>query len=689
MSEEPVFTRVLIANRGEIAVRIAQTCREMGIQTIAVYSTAEADALHVRACDEAYCIGPPSPLESYLSIDAIIGVARESHADAVHPGYGFLAESEQFARAVIAAGVSWIGPPPGAIALMGDKVAAKALARALEIPIIPGYEGKDQSIDRMLKEAAQIGFPIMVKAAAGGGGRGMRAVTTPADLAGALASARREAHSAFGDDRMFLEKLLVDPRHIEIQVLLDAYGTAVYLGERDCSLQRRHQKVVEESPSPVVNADLRVAMGQAALRLARAGGYVNAGTVEFVLSDDRFYFLEMNARIQVEHPVTEAVTGLDLVRLQLEVAANRPLGLSQLDIVPRGHAIQARLYAEDANAGFLPGTGELQVFRPPSGPGVRNDIGVEEGSVVSSHYDAMLAKLVVHAANRETAVARLRRALAEYEVSGVVTNLEFLRWIAALPEFVRGGADTGLIDRCWKPAELQSPPPEVLAAAAIRDVLAGTSGPAPVVSPDAHSPWSQGSYWRLGRAPRTLSYRQGEHQYEVQLSPSGSADWVANVDGVSTEYTVRHWLRSQLTLDRGSSLLRFEIEASSSTLATPADGTKHALTVDFEGRRYHLEIPVRSGQSSATATGGVEDVPRTPMPGTVVRLLVEDGQRVHAHDPLVILEAMKMEHIIEAPRDALIRRVLVTEGELVAAGAPVVEFEGAGERDLVPEQTNG
>jgi 3-methylcrotonyl-CoA carboxylase alpha subunit len=430
------FESLLVANRGEIAVRIFRPCRELGIRTIAVYSEADEGAMHVRLADEAYPVGPAPAPESYLNVERLVEVIEESGAEAVHPGYGFLSESAEFARAVEESGAIWVGPPPEAMKAMGFKVRAKELARQADVPTVPGYDGDDESEERLVEEAERIGYPVLVKASAGGGGRGMRAVARTRDFLEAVRGAKREALSAFGDGSVFLEKFVERPRHVEVQVIGDNHGNVVHLYERECSIQRRHQKVIEEAPSPALDAEMREEMCAAAVRLAKVAGYRNAGTVEFLLEGEDFYFLEMNARLQVEHPVTERVTGLDLVELQLSVAAGEPLPVAQEDVILRGSAIEARIYAE--GEGGLPAGGRLLAFAPPEGPGIRNDAGVQSGDEVPVNYDPMISKLIVFAPNREMSVRRLRRALEDYTVLGVPTNLPLLRRIAGHPAFGEG-----------------------------------------------------------------------------------------------------------------------------------------------------------------------------------------------------------------------------------------------------------
>jgi len=444
----PPFSKVLIANRGEIAVRIIRGCREMGIATVAVFSEADRDALHVLLADEAMPIGGAPPAESYLSADKLIAAARAAGAQAVHPGYGFLAENVSFAEACAAAGLVFIGPPPAAVRAMGDKMAARRVAASLGVPLVPGTSEPVSDDAEAARVAAAIGYPVMLKAALGGGGKGMRLVHVPHELAAALRAARSEAGAAFGDASVYVERYVSEPRHVEIQVLADAHGTTVHLGERECSVQRRHQKLIEESPSPCVNAELRQRMGEAACRVAAAVGYVNAGTVEFLVDlDGSFYFLEMNARLQVEHPVTELVTGRDLVRDQLRIAAGEKLGYSQEDVTWSGSAIECRINAEDPDQGFMPSPGRITSLRVPGGPWVRSDAGIYAGYTVPRYYDTLMAKLIVWAPDREAAIARMDRALGEYQVSGVRTTIPLLRRILRHPDFVAGKLDTGLMDR--------------------------------------------------------------------------------------------------------------------------------------------------------------------------------------------------------------------------------------------------
>jgi acetyl-CoA carboxylase biotin carboxylase subunit len=492
-----VIRKVLIANRGEIAVRVVRACREAGLRSVAVYSEADREALHVMLADEAYAIGPAPSSESYLAIDRILGAARTSGADAVHPGYGFLAENADFAEACAGAGLTFVGPPASAIRAMGDKTAARRLARELDVPMVPG------SVDALTSDAAgratarQIGYPVMVKAARGGGGKGMRLVQREEDLEAALRLARGEAAAAFGDDALYLERAIVEPRHIEVQVLADAHGGVIHLGERECSIQRRHQKLVEECPSPFVDGAMRARMGEAACRLARAGGYVNAGTVEFLVdAKRRFYFLEMNTRLQVEHPVTEMVTGVDLVRAQLAIADGAPLALAQGDVGWRGAAVECRINAEDPFAGFLPSPGTITGLRPAAGPWVRDDSGAYAGWTVPRFYDTLVAKLIVWGADRAGALARVARALGEYRVAGIRTTIPLLRRLVAHPEFVAGRLSTALLERIMP--ELTAPDASGETLAVVAAVLAERDGHTDIVPAPATEAW------RLSvRQPRT------------------------------------------------------------------------------------------------------------------------------------------------------------------------------------------
>ena len=624
-----MLARVLIANRGEIAVRVQRTLRRMGVEGIAVYSDADADAVHVRAADRAVRV------ESYLDIEEVVAAARAVSAAAVHPGYGFLSERPAFARACAEAGLTFVGPSAEAMALLGDKVAAKEVAARAGVPVVPGLSGEALTDDDIIEWANGEQLPVLLKAAAGGGGKGMRVVRSLDELPEALGAARREAAAAFGDDRLLVERYLERSRHIEVQVIADAHGTVLHLGERECSLQRRHQKVIEEAPSPVVSAELRARMGEAACALARAAGYVGAGTVELIAERDdpsSFYFLEVNARLQVEHPVTEAVTGLDLVELQLRVAAGEPLGLSQSDVSFSGHAVEARVYAEDPASGFLPSTGRVVAYREPRD--VRVDSGIEEGSEVTPHYDPLLAKVIASGSDRAEALARLDRALAELRVVGPTTNAAWLRALLARPEVRAGELDTTLIERL----DVAVPAPA--------DDLPGLAVLALLGSPASDDPWDALDGWRLGgvRAPARM-----------RLSgPAGEVSAVGPSDGVRR---VRGGLGIEGDVAR---VVEVYPDGSAVWLVDGGAPTRWAPSAERAGAR---------------AAGGSLDA---PMPGTVIDVRVEPGAAVAEGDTLVILESMKMELAIQAPADGVVADVFVSTGDRVAQSAPLVALaEGA------------
>jgi 3-methylcrotonyl-CoA carboxylase alpha subunit len=649
------FSKLLIANRGEIAVRIIRACRELGIKSIAVYSEADEGAMHRRLADEAYFIGPFPATESYLNVERIVEAIEASGAQAVHPGYGFLAESAPFARAVEDAGAVWVGPPPEAMDLMGFKIRAKELAQRAEVPTVPGYGGGDQSEERLAQAAEKIGFPVLVKASAGGGGRGMRAVARSEDFPEAVRGARREAEVSFGDGSLFLEKLIEDPRHVEVQVIGDGDGNVLHLCERECSIQRRHQKVVEEAPSPALNPELREAMCAAAVRLVQEAGYRNAGTVEFLLDGEDFFFLEMNARLQVEHPVTELITGLDLVHLQLTVATGEPLPLSQEEVSLRGSAIEARLYAEDENG--LPASGRLLGFTPAEGPGIRNDAGFEAGDEVSLHYDPMLAKLIVYAPDRDSAVRRLRRALRDYIVLGVPTNLPLLRRVADHPAFAAGETTIRFLEEhklTEAPPEPQVPREAVLLAAA--GELSQSSA-----SPD---PFAAGPWRNLGAV--RLRYRAGEKEYEVEAERAGAGNLKLRLDG-------REAVVEPLSAENG--MLNAVVDGKLRAADLAIDGLD--VLVSFGGESYRLAKPPPP-DVDGSGPGGTDAVGASltaPMPGTVVRVLVSEGDEVEEGQLLLVLEAMKMEQPATAPHAGRVASLPYGEGALVPGGAVLAEIE--------------
>jgi 3-methylcrotonyl-CoA carboxylase alpha subunit len=678
-----LFKKVLIANRGEIAVRIARACSQLGITTVAVYSDADASAMHVRMCNEAYHIGPPPAIESYLRGDRIIEVALRAGCDAIHPGYGFLAENAPFASAVTQAGIVWIGPPPDAIALMGSKIEAKRLAQQHGVPLVPGYFGDDQSPHRLSAEAERIGYPVLIKPSAGGGGKGMRVVNAPEQFAEALAAAQREALAAFGDGSVMLEKYLTDPRHIEIQVLGDCHGNLIHLGERECSIQRRHQKVLEECPSPAVDQRLREEMAAAALALARAAGYTNAGTVEFVYQDGHFYFLEMNTRLQVEHPVTEQATGIDLVEAQLRVAAGERLWLAQKDILFTRHAVEVRLYAEDPANGFLPATGTLRRFRLP-GSEARVDTGVTEGDTISPYYDPMIAKIITTGHNRAEALVRMQQALGEIEIEGLTTNLDFLRWLVAQPQVERGNTTTTFIERYFTPQAMTQVPfqvPLVAGALLLLRPHTGHSDPRP------HDVW-QTTGWRLARQALTIPLLVDGQRCELNLwgLPGEANLWKAAVaqgehrlfDGTvelrlpvhSGQHNPPDATRVQVRWAEAGPLYSIQVCES-------GDAHGHEVQVRWAGRTYVVQPapPLSTDRLNRSVHVHGEESLESPMPGKVLRVLTSEGDVVAEQQPLVIIEAMKMEFTVRAPHDGRVARIYYKEGDQVAAGDVLIELE--------------
>ena len=693
-----MFSKILVANRGEIACRIIRTARRMGIVAVAIYSEADAGALHVAMADEARLIGPAAPRHSYLNIGAVIAAAQQSGSQAIHPGYGFLSENADFADACAAAGLVFIGPSPAAIRTMGSKAAAKALMEAHGVPVVSGYHGDDQDPAHLLAEAGKIGFPVIIKASAGGGGRGMRIVNEAGEFARALDGARREAAGAFGDDRVLIERYLDRPRHIEVQVFGDTHGNAVHLFERDCSIQRRHQKIVEEAPAPGLDSGLdaarREAMGKAALEAVRAVGYAGAGTVEFVVptgpkKGDAFYFIEMNTRLQVEHPVTEAVTGLDLVEWQLRVAAGEALPLRQEEIRLRGHAIEVRLYAENPARGFLPATGTLRALDLPGGPslgvesGVRVETGVRAGDRVTPFYDPMIAKIVAWGEDRATARARLARALGDTALVGVATNLGFLARIVADPDFTAGRVDTGFIER--RRATLLAPPgpvPEIALAAAVLTLLlareeAAIAGPAGPRGGDRFSPWAGADGWRLNLAvaPQNFRFRCDADERTVSASRGGKPH-----DGWPQASVWRLGLGERVCAvvaeRRPDGRLAIALDGVRCAVRVLVHGPEQgpepgaALTVFIAGESWQLDEvdPLQPPAGALVAAGRLT----APMPGRIVQLLVAAGDPVRRGQPMMVVEAMKMEHTIAAPRDGTVLAVHYAPGDLVEEGAELI-----------------
>ncbi|MFL6647103.1 MAG: acetyl/propionyl/methylcrotonyl-CoA carboxylase subunit alpha [Sulfurifustaceae bacterium] len=649
------FTTILIANRGEIAVRVIRSARALGYRTVAVYSDADGDAPHVPLADEAVRLGEPPASASYLSIERVMEAARRSHADAVHPGYGFLSENADFARACAENNIAFIGPPASAIELMGNKAAAKRRMREARVPCVPGYDGETQDDATLAREARRIGFPVMVKAAAGGGGRGMRLVRDAAQLAEALRSARAEAQSAFGSDELILERALAGARHVEIQVFADRHGNTIHLGERDCSIQRRHQKVIEEAPSPAVSPELRERMGDAAVAAARAVGYEGAGTVEFLLDEDaRFYFLEMNTRLQVEHPVTETVTGLDLVAWQIRIAAGERLALAQADVRLSGHAIEARLYAEDPAQGFLPQTGRVLVWEPPSGDGIRVDHGVRTGFEITPHYDAMIAKIIAYGETREDARRRLIRALTDTAVLGVPTNRGFLIDCLAHPVFAAGEATTAFIDMHL--SELRTLPAENASIVhALGAVLLYRCDVPPL--PPALVDWRS-----TGPAPVPLLIDDGTRRLRVEVTAHGNGEYRVSEQ---KEHTVRI------------------VSAADGRARCRIDGIEHDARFAFDAERLHLAVGSYTAQlqdrmlaSPESLNSGARDGRVVAaMNGTVTAIHVRVDEAVRRGQALAIVEAMKMQHVIAAPVDGIVRRVAVAVGKPVASRELLLELE--------------
>jgi len=673
-----MFTKILIANRGEIACRVAATARRMGIKTVAVYSEADAGSKHVAVCDEAVCIGPAAAKDSYLRGEKIIEVARATGAQAIHPGYGFLSENAAFAEAVQDAGLTFIGPPGSSMRAMGSKSAAKQLMEGANVPLVPGYHGDEQDPAFLRQQADRIGYPVLLKASAGGGGKGMRVVERSEDFESALASCKREAISSFGDDKVLVEKYLIRPRHIEIQVFADSHGDCVYLHERDCSVQRRHQKVLEEAPAPGMPLDRRAAMGEAAVNAARAVGYVGAGTVEFIANQDgSFYFMEMNTRLQVEHPVTEMITGTDLVEWQLRVAFGEPLPKKQHELAIHGHAIEARVYAENPEKGFLPSIGTLRHMDVPRAvefelgtdgmnpAAVRVDSGVREGDAISPFYDPMIAKLIVWGADRTQALARLSQALGEFRIVGLATNIAFLKRLVEGEAFSNADLDTGLIERHGAtlfPAPTAAPL-GVLALAALALVEAGQAA-------NESDPWSRPNGWRMnGDYRRVLSFNddystnQEGGAYRVGLTYR-HAGWEIDLGGERQRVELVKRDGAELSLRLGETALHGCVQRDGDLFHVFTGGRHYTLAYN-DPMAHAGEVEAAGGRLTA------------PMPGKVVAVLVQSGKDVKKGEPLVIMEAMKMEHTIAAPSDGLVEEVLYGVGDQVADGAPLLAFKAA------------
>ena len=673
-----MFRKLLIANRGEIACRIAATAARLGIRTVAVYSEVDKNAKHVSFCDEAFAIGGVTAGESYLSIQSIIRAARESGAEAIHPGYGFLAENAEFAEACIGAGLVFIGPPAAAIRAMGDKSTAKSVMTKAGVPVLPGYHGESQEPAFLRTQADAIGYPVMLKARAGGGGKGMRVVSATGQFDDLLAACRREAKNSFGDDSILIEKYVSRPRHIEVQVFGDMHGHCVYLFERDCSVQRRHQKIIEESPAPGLTESQRRSIGETAVAAARAAGYTGAGTIEFLVDQDtRFYFLEMNTRLQVEHPVTEMVTGQDLVEWQLLVAAGAPLPLPQAQLHFSGHAIEARIYAEKPSAGFLPSTGTLGIFRTPAAiqftvppspqmAPVRLDAGVRAGDTVTPYYDPLLAKLVVWGEDRAEAVTRLRDALDQFVALGLETNLSFLRRLSALPDFEAANLDTGLIARneaFLLPSQgVIRFPFVVLATAAL---LKSEEQNRSVDNHDPYSPWATTSGWRLNSSyTRRLSWSDGQQTLDVEViypAAANPARYHLKADGESADFEILEHNDGNFVVLAGNRRITGRVYQRNETYDISADG-EHATLSLIDPLAYNLLAEEAETQLTA------------PMPGRIVAVLVQTGQTVAKGTPLIVMEAMKMEHTIVALSDGKVDQVFVNVADQVSEGSQLLHF---------------
>ncbi len=664
-----MFERVLIANRGEIACRVIRTCRRLGIHTIAVYSEADKDAQHVRLADEAWLIGGSRPADSYLRGDVILDVAKKSGAQAIHPGYGFLSENTAFARACTDAGVVFIGPRPESIDAMGSKAAAKALMEHHQVPLVPGYHGENQDGAFLAEQARKTGFPLMIKAAAGGGGKGMRIVRAEKEFADALASAQREAASSFGDTRVILERYVEHPRHIEFQVFGDTHGHVIHLNERECSAQRRYQKVLEETPSPFLTSERRKAMGEAAVAAAKAVNYVGAGTVEFIVGQDgTFFFMEMNTRLQVEHPVTEETLGLDLVEWQLRIAEGETLPLQQEQVHARGHAIEVRLYAEDPDQNFLPGSGKLRTLKlPVPSRHARLDGGVVEGDTVTIFYDPMIAKLIVYDADRTQALQRMREALAECEIVGPKSNIAFLERLVRHPVVVEGRIDTGYLDRHLDEFLTgdAAPSDHVLFAAATTALLHDECAIAAhaLHGSDPHSPWSRADAWRIGHAgKRIVALSLREQRYEIEAHGHDGHYQLQHGESHCDVHGARH--------QNGVLSARFDGEGL--RFAIHADAQRVSLH-DADGQRYSFVRTAAFAWESKQGSGGNQII--APMPGRVVLVKANVGDQVEEGQELLVMEAMKMELALKAPRSGTIENISATQGEFVEADAVLVRFK--------------
>ncbi len=648
-----MFNKILIANRGEIACRIIKTARKMGIASIAVYSTADHDSLHVSLADNAFCIGPPAATASYLNIDAIIAAAVESGAEAIHPGYGFLSENPDLARACTKAGIIFIGPSVEAMEAMASKQLAKQRLEKTTIPLTPGYHGKDQSDDRLLKEAKQLGFPVLLKAASGGGGKGMRSVHEETDFFKDLASARREAKASFADDTMLIEKLITNPRHVEIQIMADNHGNVVHLHERDCSIQRRHQKIIEEAPAPNLSKALREGLAEAAVAVARTIDYRGAGTVEFLVDGNHFYFMEMNTRLQVEHPVTEMITGLDLVEWQLRIAANEPLPCTQKQIQAQGHAIECRIYAEDPQNGFLPSIGQLHFLKEPTGTGIRIDSGVTKNSHITMYYDPMIAKLIAWGDSREQALQRLQQALKHYYIGGVKTNIPFLQAITQHPHFTKAKLSTNFLSQQNIEIHNVDTQTALLMAASV-DYLRLFTSDDPLRTDTIAWQMHLKSHW-------CSRYTLNGEQHNITVIPTNAHELTLKLNDETISLRVK--LSDQrLSIDDGKHRQQAWVECFNNQLFFYTE-TGPIIVERFAGQQLFSHHHSTDNQLTA------------PMPGTIVAILKNKGDNIKAGERLMVLEAMKMEHTIHAPCDGLLVDIFYAIGAQVNEGAELVALQ--------------
>jgi 3-methylcrotonyl-CoA carboxylase alpha subunit len=648
-----MFNKILIANRGEIACRIIKTARSMGIHTVAIYSSVDKDSLHVRNADSAYYVGEASAKDSYLNVEAIIRLAQESEAEAIHPGYGFLSENPEFAKACNKAGIVFIGPSVEAMEAMASKQVAKQLLEKSSVPLTPGYHGTDQSEKKLLAEAEKIGFPVLIKAANGGGGKGMRTVYSKEEFDAALAGAKRESMASFGDDTMIIEKLLLNPRHVELQIMADNYGTVVHLFERDCSIQRRHQKIIEEAPAPNLSSELRQQLANAACEVARSINYRGAGTVEFLVSGEQFYFMEMNTRLQVEHPVTELITGLDLVAWQLNIAANEPLPLSQDQIQIQGHAIECRIYAEDPYHEFIPSIGQIQFLKEPSGTGIRIDTGIIRSSYITMYYDPMIAKLIVWGSDRNESLHRLKQALEHYFIGGIKTNIPFLQAICQHPKFVHAQLSTDFLSK--ESVQLTTPNHQLAQLmAASFDYLNTLHTIKDPLLQDAFA-WEMhgSSYW-------VYRYQDNDDLIEVLITPITKNELKLRLK--DQDYLIR--------AQRNEDLLTIELNGKNYNATI--DNKTHSLTIfTKEGQ---ISIQRFSWNTLNTHSSTHKSQLTAPMPATVVAILKNKGEQVKAGERLIVLEAMKMEHTIHAPTDGILSDIFYSVGSQVNEGEELLSL---------------